>query len=460
MSTETTIAALATAPFPGGIAIIRVSGADAKNLAPQTFSSSESPIASPRKMIFGNIVDPIKHEVIDQGLCVFMPAPNSYTGEDVVEYQMHGSLKLAEKLLTCLYSLGAEPAEPGEFTKRAFLNGKIDLAQAEAVNDLINASSEKASKVAADQLAGRFSSSIEEIGEPLRNALAELEAAIDFPDEDIKPDGMKQISEIFKSAKNKIEVLLDSYDYGLLLKEGLKVLLAGRPNAGKSSLLNKLLGAERAIVTEISGTTRDLIEESSLIEGYPFVFCDSAGLTNTTDKVEKIGIELAYNKLNWADLILFVIDASEMENLWLSTLTEIVSKKRKIWLIVNKIDLETKAIGRVYCDSSLCQRNFYISAKNGEGIESLKKALVEEISTSIVSHSDSSGVITNTRHKACLMRAKEALTKAIDASTTSMPAEIICAELQLALYSLEEIVGKTYTEDILGRIFSKFCIGK
>ncbi|MEZ4753912.1 MAG: tRNA uridine-5-carboxymethylaminomethyl(34) synthesis GTPase MnmE [Bdellovibrionota bacterium] len=457
---ESTITALVTAPAPGGVAIIRVSGSKAKDVISPMFEAKQSPLDHSRVLIFGKITNPTTKEVIDKALCVFMPNPDSYTGEDVVEFQIHGSLTLATKILEYLYELGIKPAEPGEFTKRAFLNGKIDLAQAEAVNDLINSNSERAAKIATEQLEGRFSESIEKLGEPLRDALAELEANLDFPEEDIEPDNLKAISKRLNKALSEVKQLLKTYDYGHVVKDGLRVLLAGRPNAGKSSILNLLLGIDRAIVTEVSGTTRDLIEEQAVIEGFPFIFCDSAGLTDTKDKVELIGIELAYAKLNWADLVLFVIDATDLDSLWLSTLTEIQSENRKIWLIVNKIDLEPKAIGRVYCDSSLCERNFYLSTNSGEGFDSLKAGLVEEVTNRLDNSADSSGVITNARHKSCLLKAQKSLTKAQEAIAQNLPTEIISAELQLALSSLEEIIGKTYNDDILDRIFSKFCIGK
>jgi tRNA modification GTPase len=238
------------------------------------------------------------------------------------------------------------------------------------------------------------------------------------------------------------------------------VLLCGKPNAGKSSLLNVLLGTERAIVSPISGTTRDLIEESATYEGYRFVFCDSAGLSQSEDPVEKIGVELAKERLAWADLVLFVVDAGDTDNSWRTVLESVKPKSKKIWMVTNKIDLNSNAFATHFCESSLCAQNFYLSVKNKSGFDALISALVDEVRGGSTDTGQANQVVTNERHRICLAHCADALERALAAIQQKMPIELVSSELRLALHSLEELVGKTYTEDILGRIFSKFCIGK
>ncbi|MBX7136479.1 MAG: tRNA uridine-5-carboxymethylaminomethyl(34) synthesis GTPase MnmE [Oligoflexia bacterium] len=461
MAESSTIAALATAPSPAGIAVIRISGPKTRTALKALFRSRRSPVRHKRELVYGEVLDFQSTEVIDRALAVYMPGPFSFTGEDVGEIHLHGSPILVQKVLRSIYAFGIDPAEPGEFSKRAFINGKIDLVQAEAISDLITATSERALIVAGDHLEGKFSGAIDRLGEPLREGLAEIEASLDFPDEDIDPKSLNVIAGKLQECALEIERLLSSYSYGQILKEGYRVLLCGDPNVGKSSLLNRLLNSDRAIVTDVSGTTRDLIEESSVLGGYKFIFCDSAGIVETSDKVEKIGVELALKRVGWADLLLLVVDASAPNRSWQNTLRLIKPQARKIWLVVNKVDLNPNAVGEFFCDSGTCAQNFYISAKTGDGLEALQDALVEELRSAIPDQAESSGVTTNERHISCLTRARDALTRAISAIRAGkIPAEIIGAELRDSLKALEELVGKTYTEDILGRIFSRFCIGK
>lgn len=465
MTTEsgsTTIAALATAPAPAGIAVVRVSGPQARTVFKALFRSKRDPVADPRRLAYGDLLDYKTGDVIDHSMAVYMPGPFSFTGEDIAEFQFHGSPLLVQKVLRSLFAFGISPAEPGEFTRRAFLNGKMDLVQAEAIADLINATSEQALKIAGEHLNGRFSAALAEIGEPLRNLLAECEAGIDFPEEDIETSAPSALLPPIREAQKKLALLLESYSYGAVVKEGFRVLLCGQPNVGKSSILNLLLGKDRAIVSDISGTTRDLIEEQATFGGYRFVFCDSAGLGTPSDKVEQIGIELARERVTWADLVLFVVDSSDKSGAWEETIKELRGRAKKIWMITNKIDLNPNAIGSFFCDSSTCAQNFYLSAKTRDGLQNLIDALVEEVTTNLSQNqqADTSQIVTNERQRNCLWHAQEALVRCETAVNESLPAEIVSAELRLALAALEEIVGKTYTEDILGRIFSKFCIGK
>jgi tRNA modification GTPase len=460
MTETTTIAALATAPAPAGVAVVRVSGPKTRMVLKALFRGSSDPVADPRRLVFGRILDHQTGNEIDVALAVFFPGPNSYTGEDVGEFQFHGSPALVQKILRSLFAYGVSPAEPGEFTKRAFLNGKIDLVQAESICDLINATSDQALRLAGDQLRGKFSAAVQEIGEPLRDSLAELEASIDFPEEGIEPKKLNELKRTLTEAQEKIRLLARTYAYGQIVREGFRVLLCGRPNVGKSSLLNLILQRQRAIVTDVSGTTRDLIEEEAVLGGYRFIFCDSAGLTETHDAVERIGIELARSRIPWADVVLFVTDATEPEASWRAALEEVRGQAKRIWMVTNKIDLNPAAMGTHFCDSSICAQNFYLSAKTRDGLEALQQALIEEVRASAADRAQASAVVTNERHHQCLQQSVEALGRALDAITQSLPLEIISAEVRLALTALEEIVGKTVTEDILGRIFSKFCIGK
>jgi tRNA modification GTPase len=460
LASVTTIAALATASSPAGIAIIRVSGPEAKVALKALFKSRHSPVAHPREMTFGELIDHKSGAVIDQALAVYMPGPHSYTGEDVAEFQFHGSQMLVQKMLRSLYAFGAVPAEPGEFTKRAFLNGKLDLIQAEAICDLIEASSEQALKIAGEHLHGRFSSAVEKIGEPLRDALADIEAGVDFPDEPVEPLKKDKLLRVFSKARTTIEELLRTYSFGQVVREGFRVLLCGRPNVGKSSLLNLLLGRQRAIVTDISGTTRDLIEENALLGGFKFVFCDSAGIIETDHKVEQIGVELAKDRIPWADVVLFVVDATDTTDSYKDVLSFLRGKAKKVWMVVNKIDLNADAFAKFFCDSTVCSENFYLSARTRDGFQSLVDALIAGVKTSVTDNAASSQVVTNERQRNCLLQADEALTQAEDVLRSGMPFEILSVELRTALRALEELVGKTYNDEILGRIFSKFCIGK
>ncbi len=456
-----TIAALATAPAPAGVAVIRVSGPRARTVLNELFRGKKDPTAHPRLMAFGDIIDFEGGSVIDTGLAVFMPGPWSFTGEDVAEFQFHGSPVLVQRVLRSLYAYGVLPAPAGEFTKRAFLNGKLDLAQAEAIADVINSRSEEELRFAGEQLKGRLSQAVAGIGEPLRDALAELEAAIDFPEEDIEPEQIGQVSARAEVARAKVSQLLATYSFGSIVKEGVRVLLCGPPNAGKSSLLNLLVGKRKAIVSPVSGTTRDLIEEEASLAGHKFVFCDSAGIRETADEVERIGVELARDRVPWADLVLLVVDATDTEGAWRGTLRELQDARKKIWLVVNKVDLNPAAVGAIVCDSSVCRQNFYISAKTGAGIGPLLEALVEDVAKEMPDKGEAGEVITNERHRDCLRRAEGALGAFIDqAQGRRVPLSILVADLREALAALDEIVGKTYTEDILGRIFSKFCVGK
>lgn len=448
-----TIGALATAPAPAGLAVVRVSGDRSREVLNALFRGvKSSPTESPRKLVYGEVLDFQTGEPIDKGLAVYMPGPFSYTGEDIAEFQFHGSPLLVEKVLRSLFAYGVTPAEPGEFTKRAFLNGKLDLVQAEAVSDLINATSEESLKIASEAMRGKLSGFIHEAGTPLREVLAEIEASIDFPDEDISPKALSEIKNTLTTVKEKIDSLIYSYRFGHVVREGFRILLYGAVNAGKSSLLNLMLGKERAIVSSQAGTTRDVIEETVNYEGFNFVFSDVAGIRDTSDVVEIEGVERAQDRVDWADVVWMVVDATA-EN-WREILESLHGRAKEVWLIVNKVDLNPAAIGSVMC--SKCARNFYVSALNKTGREALFEALIDTLKGK--SPSDSSVVVTHERHRKALVNASSAIESALDG--IELPLEFIAVEIRRALSSLDEIIGKTYTEDLLSIIFSKFCIGK
>jgi tRNA modification GTPase len=412
-------------------------------------------------LILGDIIEFESGRVIDSCLAVFMPAPGSFTGEDVVEFQLHGSPILVSAVLRSLYSYGIQPAVAGEFTRRAFLNGKLDLAQAEAIADLIHAKGEEAAKYANEQLNGRLSRAIDRIGEPLRDALAELEAAIDFPDEEIDPESIDSVARCVVVALRQVESLIATYSFGSLVRDGVRVLLCGLPNSGKSSLLNALLGKRRAIVSDISGTTRDLIEDEATFSGHRFLFCDSAGIRETEDRVEMIGVELAKERIPWADLVLLVVDFGDSDEAWRELARLLLDQNKRVWLVVNKMDLASDSFRELNVGSSLFQRSFFLSVKTGEGLGSLIDALVDDVAKEIPDKAEVGEVITNARHRECLERARRVLEGFSDCEQLRFkPLSIIATDLKACLNALDEIVGRTYTEDILGRIFSKFCIGK
>ena len=448
-----TITAVASGLAPAGICVIRISGSETKNIISKIFVSNSSPTNNPRVAVYGDFINPNTNETIDSGLLIYFNAPHSYTGEDVAELNIHGNPLIAKKILSSLYDLGVEPAEPGEFTKRAFLNGKLDLVQAEAVNDVILSNADEALKLSKENLDGKFSNAINEIGGPLRDILAELEANIDFPEEDINPSSLEKIKDNLFLASNIISEYIESFNYGQCLKDGFRVLILGVPNAGKSSLLNRLLNRERAIVTDISGTTRDLIEEHANINGLEFIFCDTAGICETESEVEKIGINLAKNKIAWSDLILLVVSKDNFNES--KKLYELLkSENKNFWILQNKIDIDDSNIS--YSDDD---KIIKISALKNKYIDKLLHELENEVKSKY-KQNENSIVVTNERHLACLKKAKNGLVSVIDAINQNMPLEIISSELRIALNALEEIIGKTYTEDILGKIFSKFCIGK
>lgn len=451
-----TIAAISTPPGEGGIGVIRISGPSALHIARNIFRGRKEGVElKSHRLYYGEIIDPDRKERIDEVLLAFLKGPHSYTGEDTIEIYGHGGTLVLTRVLEVVIRNGARLAEPGEFTKRAFLNGRLDLSQAEAVIDVIRAKTDLGLSIAQDQLRGRLSQEINRIKDGLADLLAHVEAELDFPDEeDVRELSRETIACGISEAKRGVEALLATYEEGMVLREGLKVVIMGRPNAGKSSLLNALLEEERAIVTPIPGTTRDVIEEVLNIKGVPVRLMDTAGLRKTVDEVESVGVRFAKERLKVADLILYVIDGSVDIEEDMAILKGI---DKKVIVVINKKDLmdgvRIEALKECFKD----YRKAVTSTLYGEGIEDLKEAIYQEV----VRHPGRGEVlITRERHKVCLEEALDALLRGEEALSKGLPREFLASELRIALDRLGRITGEVTTEEILDRIFSRFCVGK
>ena len=458
-----TIAAIATPVGTSGIGIVRISGPRAIEIASRLFRSGRgSPDGfATHTAHHGTLVHPQTDEAIDEVVLTVFRAPSSYTGEDVVEFSCHGGIAILRSALNVALECGARLAEPGEFTKRAFLNGRIDLAQAEAVNDLIRARTDGARRVALSQLDGALSASVHEAREQVLSVIAAIEAAIDFPDDVDEPDRAWLESEI-GTARESVASLLATFGKGRIYREGLRVVIAGRVNVGKSSLLNALLRHARAIVTPIPGTTRDVIEESLEIQGIPIVALDTAGLRSTDDPIERIGVELAERSLESADLILLVVDVSEGVSREDLELLERFEDKPAI-AVLNKIDLlpeearglETEEyVGRLGRSLPAVQT----CASSGQGIEELEGAIAEAAASGDLG--EQAAVVSNIRHQQALRSALDSIDHALETLSASQPIDLLGVDLTSARNSLGLITGETASDDLLDRIFSEFCIGK
>ena len=459
---DDTIAAIATPLGEGGLAVVRISGAQALAVADKSFLPAGKnyckPSAAPTRTIqFGKIVHGKK--VIDEVLLAVLRAPRTFTREDTVEISCHGGILPAKLVLDTLLENGARLAEPGEFTRRAFLNGRIDLAQAEAVADLIHSRTELALAAANEQLAGKLSQRINRLRDDLMHTLAHVEAHIDFPDEDIAPDTKEQLLKRLENGIAFMDELLLTANEGQILRRGIRAAIVGRPNVGKSSLLNQLLGRDRAIVSPVAGTTRDTIEETANIRVLPVVFIDTAGLREARDEIEREGIRRSRESLANAEFILHVLDASEPlteadENYF----AEFAGKKRI--LVRNKIDLpvelELPAESRTTRPAS---RIIDVCCLSGQGIEALKDAIKELVWSGEI-NAGMLQVMINSRHQDALNRARASVQMTIDALRGDATLELAAMDLRIAVNAIGEIVGKTATEDLLDSIFSQFCIGK
>lgn len=450
-----TIAAVSTPVGVGGISVIRMSGEDAAVIANRVFKGADLTAVPSHTVHYGHITDK-DGRVIDEVLVTVMLAPKTFTRENVVEIGCHGGSAVTAAVLRAVISAGAYPAEPGEFTKRAFMNGRMDLSQAEAVIDMINAKNELARRNAVSQLGGRLSEKIKAVRDALINLSARMQVLIDYPDEELEDITTADIEAECRACREKIEKLLKSADSGRLLREGIRTVIAGKPNVGKSSLLNYLMDEDRAIVTDIAGTTRDALEESISIRGIPLLLVDTAGIRDTEDTVERIGVERSKRYLDTADLVLVVLDASappdenDMEVLK-------ASEEKKRIILFNKTDISDT--GKYYGAMPELEGAIGISAKTGEGIDELADEIerlcgIDELDT------DNGAVITNLRHKAALAAARNALLEAENAAAAGMPSDIVSIDISAAADSLGEITGETVSESVVSEIFANFCVGK
>jgi tRNA modification GTPase len=458
MYEEDTIAAIATPPGEGGVAIVRVSGVDAEALAAQTFvrPAGKNGRLKSHTLYHGKIRDPQSDRIVDEVLLTIMRKPRSYTGEDVVEIHCHGGGFVVRQILGLILRQGARQAEPGEFTKRAFLNGRLDLTQAEAVLDLIRARTDKSAGIAIDQVSGALSQWVVELREELLDILVQVEAAIDFPEEEIELLRRHELIGKIRDLSEKINVISATYDWGKLFREGARVCICGRPNVGKSSLLNALLGEDRVIVTPVAGTTRDVIEESISLDGLPVVLWDTAGIRESEDQIERIGVDLSRRHLTKSDAALVVLDGSQpLQRDDQALLGEVA--QRKALIVVNKSDLPRKLITDDLLRFAGAGDIQSVSAKTGEGIAELKKCLRDLL---IDTDADAPVVITNLRHRSALQRTEASLTRAAVSVGERYAPEFVAMDLNEACSALEEITGRIQNEDILERIFANFCIGK
>ncbi len=456
---EDTIAAIATAPGEGGIGVVRISGEKSKEILEKIFlkKNSEKDLV-PRMMHYGFVRNNFSGELIDEVMTVYFKAPYSYTAEDVVEIQCHGSMVSLRKILSLVLKNGARIAESGEFTKRAFLNGRLDLSQAEAVIDLIRAKSDKSFDVALNQLEGNFSKEIRKIRAELMNSLVNITVNIDYPDEDIEQLTFENLVSDLTSVRVKVEKMLQTSNTGRIMSEGLKISIIGKPNVGKSSLMNALLKETRAIVTSVPGTTRDTIEEMLTIRGIPVKLTDTAGIRHTEDIIEKIGIEKSKEAFNNADLIIFMADRSRvLDEEDFSILSHIGEKKAIV--ILNKTDLP-KAFDETEIEK-LLPKAYIIEASvaNGEGIEELENVVENLVYGGKVKQSDSM-MVTNVRHKNLLEEADSSLADAIEMAKACQPLELLEIDASRAYECLGAIIGEAVEEDIINEVFARFCLGK
>jgi tRNA modification GTPase len=460
---EDTIAAISTPEGKGGIAIIRISGREALTVLERFFKRTDESKSvfdmDSHRLYRGQIFNQFSERFIDNVLCVLMKSPHSYTGEDVVEIHSHGGYLVPRSILDTLFKNGVRPATPGEFTLRAFMNGKMDLAQAEAVVDVVNAQTDESLRQAEFQLEGVLSKKINELKESILDSLAEIEAHVDFPEDEIDPMIKEHMSGRIEIVINELKKLLTTYEQGRIIKNGVYTAILGKPNVGKSSLLNRLIMKDRAIVSPFPGTTRDFIEESIVVKGIPLRLVDTAGLRASPDEIESIGIQHTKKKANEAELIIAVFDGSmEFDHDDL----EIISGLRadKSVLVINKIDIPQNLSEHQIYEYLPNHEIVRTSAKEGVGIDDLKATILQKLVGRRDKIEASEFIISELRHKIAIEKATEGLDSFKEALSKGDSPEFLAVDLRYALHSLGDITGEVTTEDVLGRIFSKFCIGK
>lgn len=458
-----TIVAISTSPGIGGIGIIRMSGPDAFNILDKFFipKNKKSEIKG-YSIKYGYVVDNQKQPVdktvniVDEVLVSYFVAPKSYTTENMCEINSHGGIVIMNKILEICLKNGAVMAEPGEFTKRAFLNGRIDLSQAEAVIDIINSKTDKESKVAIEQLEGKLSDKIKEIRKKVVSILADIEVTIDYPEYDVEEVTESKISHFLNEIDKLLDELEKTFLNGKILREGVKVAIIGRPNAGKSSLLNYILNEERAIVTDIEGTTRDSIEEFINIDGVPLKIIDTAGIRNSKDQVEKIGVEKSLKISEESDIIIAIFDCSKELNEEDKKILDIIKDKNAI-ILLNKIDLEKRANVTEIMD--LGKTTIEISIKDKIGVEQIYEEISKNLKLNEVAV-DGEMIVSNNRHKSLIINAHNNVKKAQEVINQNLPIDIISSYLKEIIEELGKITGQSVTEDVINEIFSKFCLGK
>ncbi len=456
-----TIAAISSAVGEAGIGIVRLSGKKSIDIANKIFkglNNKQLANAENRKMVYGHIIDNKSNKIVDEVLIVSMKAPHTYTREDMVEIYCHGGIIPVKKILELLLNKGARLAEPGEFTKRAFLNGRLDLSQAEAVIDVIRAKTDKSHEVSMSQLEGSLSKKVSSIRDIVLSMVAHVEVTIDFPEDDIEEVTYEELQDSANTVIEEIQKLLITSDRGKILREGLNTVILGKPNVGKSSLLNALLRENRAIVTDIPGTTRDIIEEYLNIDGIPLKIIDTAGIRETEDLVEKIGVDRAKETVESADLIIAIFDVSRDLSHEDHSIIELIKDKKTI-ILLNKTDLQNKYtqdhLERLLEDEDIISTSII----NEVGIDLLEEN-IKKLFYSGEIEIDSSLVITNLRHKKQLDKALENMESALNDIKDHVPLDCIEVDLRDCWENLGEISGDTISEDILDKIFSEFCIGK
>ncbi len=462
MQNQDTIVALATPSGAGAIAVIRVSGPEAISIVSGIFKSIHNKDLKKQRthsIHLGHILD--DNRVIDEVLVSIFKNPNSYTGEDTVEISCHGSSYIQQEIIQLLLRKGCRSAQAGEFTLRAFLNGKMDLSQAEAVADLIASENEAAHQVAMQQMRGGFSNEIAKLREELLNFASLIELELDFAEEDVEFADRIQFQDLLIKIENVLKKLIDSFATGNVIKAGIPVAIAGAPNAGKSTLLNALLNEERAIVSDIAGTTRDAIEDELTIKGIGFRFIDTAGIRDTIDTIESIGISKTYEKMQQARLVLFLFDANDYKEHYKNLEVEVnrIQNKypqKQVLLIANKTDLLNEH--RIQTLQTKFPEAILISALNRDGIEQLKEKLLSLVNTGVLTSGDT--IVTNTRHYDSLNKALAEIKKVQQGLEENLSGDLLAIDIRQALYYFGEITGQVTNDEVLGNIFANFCIGK
>jgi len=451
-----TIAAISTPPGNGGIGIIRVSGEMASSIGTALFKPVRDGGLDSHRFYFGSVIDFQTGDVVDEAMAVIMRAPHSYTREDVLELHCHGGMLVMERVLALVLRAGARLADPGEFTRRAFLNGRIDLVQAEAIMDIIGAQTDAALQLAQRQRSGALSIRIDEVRDLLLHALALLEAYIDFPEDDIGATDIATISSLVSEARAKIDQLISGFEEGRILREGISVLIIGKPNAGKSSLLNRLLNENRAIVTHLPGTTRDIIEETINLGGLPVRLLDTAGIRHTDDVIEREGINRALEKIAQADLVLFVLDGSRSFDKEDQLIWDALQRSLVI-AVINKSDIPTVLDVPRPLETL---PHLSISAESGEGVELLKDMIKSLFISKQSLDSREFVAISHVRHRDILHSTNSTLQRFVDGLCSHCNLELLSIDLRDALAAVGSVTGHVSNDDVLDVIFSSFCIGK